>query len=247
MTSTTDIILDAYRESNIISINAAPSTVQQAEAMRRLSSLVTSVYGNDVGENFQDWMVGYEGQRYPNYSWTALRWQYPIPQSRILFNDIISQTIYFPNRPYDRARMQFIDVQGVCGTYPVTLDGNGRLIEGVDSVVMNTDGVNKTWIYDAPNANWFLTDTLALGDEMPFPSDFDDYFIISLAGRLNPRYGRSLNDQSIARLAEMKDQLASTYRQKRAMPAQQGVLRLSDPNQQYFYAGNWRGQWGWMS
>lgn len=246
MTTTTDIILDAYRESNIIAITATPSAAQSAEAMRRLANLVSSVYGDDVGENLQDWMVGYQGQQYPDYSWTPLRWQYPISQSRILFNDIQSQTLYLPRRPDDGARIQFIDVQGVCATYPVTLSANGRLIEGADSITLSTDGVNKTWIYKADIATWVLVETLALDDEMPFPPEFDDYFIIKLAGRMNPRYGRSLDEFSLARLQEMQDNLESKYRQKRSMPAQQGVLRLSDPNQQYFYAGNRRGQWGWM-
>lgn len=246
MTTTTEIILDAYRESNVIPITATPNAAQSAEAMRRLTNLVSAVYGDDVGENLQDWMVGYEGQVYPDYSWTQQRWAYPISNSRILFNDIIAQTLYLPIRPDDGARIQFIDVQGVCGTYNVTLDANGRLIEGVDSILLDTNGVNKTWIYKADIATWVLMEALAIDVEMPFPSEFDDYFIIKLAGRINPRFGRSLDELSLARLAEMQEMLESRYRQKRPMPAQQGVLRLSDPNQQYFYAGNWRGQWGWM-
>lgn len=246
MTSTTVIIQDAFRESNIIGVDDVPTTDQQTEAMRRLSSLVAAVYGYDVGEELADWMVGYQGQMYPNYGWTELKWRWPLENSRILLNMNTEQTLYFPLRPNDGARMQIIDVQGVLATYPVTISANGRLIEGAPTLLLNTDDLNQTWIFNAEQANWVPQEVTLIDEEMPFPSAFDDYFIIKLAARINPRYGRSLDELSIARLQEQQEKLEAKYRQSRQMPAQQGVRRLSDPNQRYFYGGNWRGQFGWM-
>lgn len=247
MTTTTEIIQDAFRESNVIRLGASPTSDMQTEAMSRLNNLISAVYGDDVGENFQDWMVGYEGQINPNYSWTQLQWSYPIINSRILLNHNEAQTLYLPLRPYDGSRIQVIDVQGVLATYNVTLDGNGRNIETTPTITLNTNDLNRTWIFDAEAANWErAAATFAIGDQMPFPTEFDDYFIIKLAGRLNPRYGRSLSEESVGRLAEMQDMLESKYRQRKTMPAQKGVRRLSDPNQRFFFSGNWRGRWGWM-
>lgn len=246
MTTTTEIIKDAFRESNVIGVNATPTTPEQAEAMARLSSLISAVYGDDVGENFDDWMVGYENQYMPNYSWTELQWRHLIPNSRVLLNHTLTQTLWMPPRPYNGSRIRVIDVNSVLDTVSVTLDGNGRLIENAGILNLTTAGLQKTWFFDSDTANWQAIATVAIGDDMPFPPEFDDYFIIKLAGRLNPRYGRSLNEMSIARLAEQQDMLESTYRQKRNMPTQQGVLRTSDPNQRFFYQGNRRGKFGWM-
>lgn len=247
MTTTTEIIKDSFRESNVIRLGATPTSDMQTEALSRLNNLVSAVYGDDVGENYQDWMVGYAGQIYPDYSWTQLQWSYPIINSRILLNHDEAQTLYLPLRPYDGSRIQVIDVQGVLATYNVVLNGNGRNIESAASITLNTNDLNRTWIFDAETADWErAVATLALGDQMPFPAEFDDYFIIKLAGRLNPRYGRSLSEESLGRLAEMQDMLESRYRQRKTMPAQEGVRRLSDPNQRFFYAGNWRGRWGWF-
>lgn len=246
--TTTEIIQSAFRESNVIRLGATPTADMQTEAMSRLNNIISAVYGDDVGENFQDWMVGYEGQVHPDYSWTSLQWSYPIINSRVLLNHNEPQTLYFPLRPYDGSRIQVIDVQGVLATYNVTLDGNGRKIENGPTLLLSSNGLNSTWIFNAETANWEFSfaGALAIDDDMPFPTEFDDYFIIKLAGRLNPRYGRSLSEESVGRLAEMQDMLESKYRQRKTMPAQKGVRRLSDPNQRFFYSGNWRGRWGWM-
>ena len=163
MSTTTEIIEDAFRESNVIRLGASPTDEMNTEAMRRLSNLVSAVYGDDVGENYQDWMVGYAGQINVDYSWTELQWAYPISNSRILLNHTSAQTLYLPLRPYDGSRIQVIDVQGVLATYNVVLDANGRTIEDQASITLSTDNLNSGWIFDAEAANWVLMASLALG------------------------------------------------------------------------------------
>lgn len=248
MTPVSDIITQAFRESNIAALGTAPTTAQSTEAFDRLKSLVASVYGDDVGERLQDWLVGNAGVHWPYMGgWTELRWKYPISNSRIVLDHQSPQTLYWPLDPDNGARMQVIDLTGELATYNVTIDANGRLIEGARTLVLNTNNLNRTWIFDSDKSDWLVLDYITADGEMPFPLEFDDYFIIKLASRINPRYGRSLSDLSIARLGEMQEMLESTYRQKRSMPAPLAVRRLSDPNQRFFDGYNRRGRWGWQS
>lgn len=247
MTPVSDIITQAFRESNIVPIGQAPTTPAQTEAFGRLQSLVAGVYGDDVGERLQDWLVGNAGVHWPYMrGWNELQWRYPIANSRIVLDHTTPQTLYWPLAPDNGARMQIIDLGDVLATYPITIDGNGRLVEGVRNLVLNTAGLNRTWMFNADTSNWVVQELIALDGEMPFPIEFDDYFIIKLAARINPRFGRSLDDITIARLNEMQERLESTYRQTRAMPAPIGVRRLSDPNRTWYNGYSRRGRWGWQ-
>lgn len=245
MTTTSEIIKDAYRESNLIGLGATVTDAQNTEALPRLTSLISGVYGFDLGERLEDWMVGYSGQISPDHIWSETDWVYPIANSRVLLNHTTSQTLYLPLTPDNGARIQVIDVNSVLATYNVVVDGNGRLINGAATETLSTDGLNRVYMFDSDVSGWVTVSGLALGDEMPFPTEFDDYFILKLAGRLNPRYGRSLSDLSLARLGEVKEQLEARYRQKRTMPAQRAVLQISDPNRRLSYADR-PGKFGWM-
>lgn len=247
MTLISAIITDAYRESNLIAAGKIPSDTQITEALTRLSSMIAGVYGYDVGEGLQDWMVGTTNLENPMPGWSDQSWVYPIENSRILLNHSSAQTLYFPDLPENGARMSVIDINSALTTYNVTLNGNGRLIEGATTQVLSTAGLSKAWIYDADSANWRAISALVVTDEMPFPEKFDDYFIIRLAGRINPRYGRSLDTMSIARLQEVTEQLESTYRQTRDMPVPSALRRLRGPNDYgYDNMGARRGRFGWM-
>jgi len=50
-----------------------------------------------------------------------------------------------------------------------------------------------------------------LTDEMPFPSDFDNFFITLLALRLNPRYGRTMDAQSAEIFKSEKRKFVARY------------------------------------
>lgn len=247
MTLISAIITDAYREFNQIALGKTPSDAQNTEALTRLQSLIAGVYGYDVGEGLEDWMVGAAGQADPDVGWMESDWQYPIQNSRILLNHESTQNIYLPVNPDNGARIRFVDVNSALATYPVTVYGNGRLINGAVTSTLNTAG-NRTYVYNADQAEWQFIDDLALDDEMPFPAQFDDYFTIKLASRLSPRYGRSLSDLTLMRLGDQQQQLEATYRQTRPMPAPGAVRRLAGPSSRgYDPDGGRKGRWGWMN
>ena len=246
MTLTASIIRRAYRESNILAAGQEPTPNQQSEGMEELTSLIDAVFGWDVGEELSDWMIGYEGQYRPDIGWDAEDWSHPIPNSRLLLNHNSTQTIYMPAMPTNGSRIAAVDVNSALDTYPVTLNGNGRLIDGSPTALLDVAGTNRTWMYHDDSADWRTVTGLTVTDQMPFPAAFDTYFIIKLATRVNPRFGRSLNDLSLAQLRESQEQLEARYRQTRAMPARGAVRRLTDPQDRTYSDDRRTGRWGWM-
>lgn len=243
------IILDAYRESNLVAEEATLTATQENTGLERLTSLIAGVYGYDAGERLCDWPVGSANwQESDVRGWSELDWKYPIANSRLILNLTSPQTIYLPPTPTDGARIGLVDAGGTLNAQPLTLVGNGRLIEDATSVTVSTNGLVKEWMYRADLANWQAITALDLTDQLPFPAEFDDYFIIKLAARLNPRYGRSLNDLSIMRLNDMREQLSSRYRQERPVSVPTALVNLRGPSDHRYDANaNGRaGRFGWM-
>lgn len=243
MTQTLVIITDAHRESNLIPLTGKPLTEpQQNEGLSLLARLVASVYGYDVGENLTDWPVGTSGLT-GNTGWSSNQWRNVPINSRVALMNTATETLSLPTEPLNGSRVQVIDVNGTLSLYNVTLQGNGRRIDGASKLVLTENNFNKTWIYNSDLAQWVALTELTVDSEMPFPLRFDDYFITKLASRLNPRYGRSLSPETIMRMQEMQLQMESMYRQREDRRANEAVLRLSGDLYRPF-AGRAN---GWMS
>lgn len=132
---------------------------------------------------------------------------------------------------------------------PVTLHGNGYLIEGVDTVTLalNDDTVNRSWLFRADLGNWTKDAPLVAADPLPYPAFADDYFITRLAMRLNPRYGRAADPQTIATQQRAEEQLKAHYAQIIVTAADPAVLALSVQVYNTWLAGGraW-GAYGWQ-
>lgn len=244
MTLVSQIITDAYRETNFIAEGATESATQQADALRRLISIVEGVLGYDAGKKLLDWPIGFASRAEQDVenSWTANDWIWPVQNSRLVLDHTAPQTIYFPPNPDNGARMAIVDPHNKLATFAITLNGNGRTIDGLASA---TPTQYTEWLYNARYADWRTVSTLTANAEMPFDPKFDDFFIIKLAARMSPRYGRSLNDLSLMRLSELAAQMESEYNQTEAMPAPTALQKISTPhvlNQGYV---NRRGRFGW--
>lgn len=92
--------------------------------------------------------------------------------------------------------MGIADPFGRLASVPVSLDANGRTIEGTATITLDQNGMFREWFYRADLGDWVRLTEKADTDEMPFPADFDNFFITLLAIRLNPRYGRAMDEQS---------------------------------------------------
>lgn len=236
MTVVADIIDEAFRESGLITELEHPTPTQSERALSRLQSIVMAAYGYEVGEPLVDWLIGDYETRY-----IANEWQYPIANSRLLLRMTDERTIYFPLQPMNGARMKVIDVLGNLATFPVTLDGQGRLIEGASQLVLNQNSINRTWIYDAEVANWVRVEGIDIDTQMPFPVEFDDYFITTLAMALSPRYSNDVSPMTVARMQDYLGKIRSRYRQTQFTPSELGLLRLT--NDRRYWLGYSFGPW----
>lgn len=220
MTQVIDIITAGLRESNVVAPDQNLTPTETAEALARLQALVLSSVGSEVGYIMEDWNVASatsytrpNGVPIP----TAQTAGFTIkPNSRLIFNLSAVMTITLDPQPQDGQRFSVVDAANTFDTYNLTINPNGRKIEGtVGNITLSTENTSKQWLYRSDIANWVVLDPLTEATEMPFPSDFDDYFIIALAMRLNPRYGRTIDDQSKARFDQQQLQFVNRYTQSR--------------------------------
>lgn len=136
-----------------------------------------------------------DGFNQPGYGWgdgddtdgqgSGHRQHYPPINSRILCKiDSTGHTIWFPQFPYDGARMEIVNI-GM--TEDVTLSANGRFIDaaGTETVTYEPDDLPAQWLYRADIATWVpIGGDLAMTDELPLPPEFDDFFVCGLTCRL---------------------------------------------------------------
>lgn len=232
-TTVQSIILDAYRETNLIPLGTQPTQDQIDEAFRRLSNIVASVLGFEGGEQLTPMPLGQNEINSPRgYPW----WSNELPGNifvptniRIMCNLTAPGTINLHPRPHDGARMGIIDVSQNFDTTGLTIFGNGRSIEGEDQMTYNTVGQVREWFYREDLGNWVTVIPLDENGVMPFPVEFDDMFIIMLATRLNPRYGQALAPASQLALQRSMTLFSARYKQSDTqVPSEDALLYLTN-------------------
>lgn len=232
MTLVSEIITDAYRETDIISINATPTAAELAEGLRLLNRVRLSVIGNEAGENLEEYPIGRNNVDAPSgfpydQDYLYQDWFLPV-NKRAVMNLETPFTLRLHPKPNDGARFGIVDASLNFATNPVTIDGNGRLVDGATSVVLNTNGYSGTWFYSAATATWDLVDaSVLLADVWPFPPEFDSLFVTMLALRINPRHSLQMDPQSLAEYRRVLGQFKARYRQTVWANSELGLRRLS--------------------
>lgn len=227
MTTALAIVTQGYRESNLLAIRGTLTDEQVAEGLERLNALIASVFGFEAGTKLSEWPVGTStGTAEISTSWTRADWQYPPQNVQLLVYSPAEETIFLPPFPDNGARIGVLDVLGQLSAFPITLDGNGKLVDNEFSIQIAIDEFGGEWFYRSDLASWLQLTSLLVDSEMPFPLQFDDLFQTLLAMRLNPRYGRSIDPQTKAILDRSMGQLRAMYRQKREVRAPEAVLRM---------------------
>ncbi len=217
MTLISSIITDAFRESNMLPLGAATPANKLTEALRLYNALITSLYGGLAGEQLNDWPLG-TFNRDPNGNegvlpYTPQQLANPMLNRRLIATNLVAMTVWLDPEPQDGARMGIADPFARLAAFPITINANGRTIEGNPTLVLNANSTLRSWIYRSDVAAWMKINDLVAADENPFPVRFDNMFVIMLAMRLNPRYGRQLDPQSIATLKQNKREFEAFYLQ----------------------------------
>ena len=240
MTLVTDIIRSSLRETNLIPLGVSPTTAQQQEAFELLSTIVSGIPGAEAGENISPLALGQENIDTPNgYPW----WDNELPanvfvraNTRLMLNLTAEGFAFFDPMPHDGARMGVVDCALNLDINPITLFGNGRLIDGDTEVTLNIPGTSREWVYREDIGTWVTVTPLSLSGEMPWPSEFDDMFIIMLALRLNPRYGQVIHPASAETLQKAKSAFSARYSQSwTQMPSEGGLLYLTNIDSRNIY------------
>lgn len=240
MTTVASIINDALRETNLIPLGVPPNQDQLDEGFARLNTIVESVLGNEAGENLNPFPLGQEGINAPKgYPWYAnnLPGNIFVPaNARIMCNLTADGLVNLHPKPHDGARMGVVDVSQNFSEFPLTINGNGRSIEGEESMTYDTDGLIRQWLYREDLGNWVTVLPLDPAGDMPYPPEFDDMFIIRLAYRLNPRYGQVIHPASTEALKHAESQFAARYGQSTTQVQSELALQLTT---------NWNRFWGY--
>lgn len=214
-----DAIKAALREGNLISISATPTDAQNTEGLTLLNGILAATPGWAAGGELAD--LNYGG----TYDESAVTTTYLPADVRLVLNLSAAASLNLHPKPYDGQRLALVDSGNNLATYNLVLSGNGRTIEGAATLTLSTSGSTRQWLYRADLGDWKRLTDLVLADSLPFPSEFDQYFAVLLAMRMNPRYGQELQQGSALWLEQMSNQLEARYRKPRP-PAELGTAGL---------------------
>lgn len=217
MTLISTIITDAYRETNLIARGSTETLSEQTEALRLLGRYIEALFGNEAGDPMIDVLYGRNANvtenLYNNEFELFVDNYYMPPGFRAKLNLSTPKTIKLLPNPENGAIFGIVDASNNLATYPITIDGNGSLIEGVTDLVINTNGYSGSWFYRADKANWQRISNLLATDESPFPTEFDDLLIVGLAMRLDPRNGSGINPLSLEQYRNTLKKFRARYTQ----------------------------------
>lgn len=217
-------ITDAYREGNLTALGDTPKTAEFTEGLSILNRFWTWLRGHQLGEAFQDWQYPPPANQVTVPETLILQsdpalgpyQNLPNQNSRVLATVTAPAIFYFPQNPSDGARMAWVDIGS--SAVQVTLNGNGRLIEGnLTLVVTSATQLNGlSWFYRADLASWQRLPTaagFALTDNLPLPPEYDDLFVIYLSLRLQPRNAQEANAITTELYKQLMARLRAQYRQ----------------------------------
>lgn len=213
MTTAQAIIRQAFRESQILDLNVPPTDDEQAEALTLLQGVVSRRIRPPVLTCWLGAVSSIKQQRgVVLRDFTSFVPHTALPQD-VYLNCIMDNTysVLLPPSPSDGSRLIVIDVGKNFGTFPLTLVGNGNLVDDGVSITLSTSGVGVNLLYRRDLGQWITVTDLGLSQNIPFPTEFDTLFSIDLALRLNPRYGVSMDEITAQIYQDVKSRFNSRY------------------------------------
>ncbi len=229
MTTVSQLITDAYRESNLIAVNSSPTSPEQTEALRLLNRVVKSLFGNEMGDPLDTIPLGKGNTQTPSnvpfYMDDML--DYYVPKNTLLQCNLETPvTVRLDPSPQDGSRLHVVDASGNFATNSLTIYGNGRLIENSTNITVSINGLSRQWFYRNDLGTWVRLSDLELSDESPFPEEFDDLLIGQLSLRIAPRQGVSLSEATGATLQRLEKKFRAKYKQSQEVPSEHALTRL---------------------
>lgn len=230
MTLISEIVTDAYRETNRIAVGRTETVAEQAEGVKLLNRYIRALLGNELGDPLDSYAFGENNidANSKDYERTEEIVRWFVPQNRRLILNLTEakEVNLFPF-PEDGCRFAVADASDNLSTFNLTVKGNGNTIEGNTSIVLNTNGLDAQWFYREDLANWLRVSQLEADDELPFPAEFEDMFVIGLAMRLVGRQGTNLSDASIVIYNRLMTKFKARYKQTQPVPLEEALRRIT--------------------
>lgn len=234
MTTIRQIVIDAFREGGLVQVGLTPEADEFDEGLRKLQTIIASLYGNEGGSPLTSINYGKEGlisafgKADDASEWISA--YFVPPNSRLLVNAEEGYTVYLNPNPADGERVAVVDVAGNFGDRPFIVSGNGRRIEGDTYTILETDLASKQWFYRADLGEWVLVSDLTADSSSPFPPEFDELLITSTAMRLNPRYQTQTAPETMMEWRRAKSQFRARYTQSKKVRSDIALVRLAANN-----------------
>jgi len=234
MTTISQIITDAYRESNLIAVGASPTTAEQTEALRLLNRVVSSLFGNEMGDPLSVLPLGKGNIQTPNsvnlYMDDLLDYYVPA-NTRLQCNLEEETTVNLSPNPRDGERFSVVDASNNLATHNLLVYGNGRLIEDATNIVLDTNGLTRDWFYRDDLGEWVRLSDLTVDNNSPFPTEFDDLLVTRLALRLSPRQGAEFDPGSQVEMTRLEKKFRARYKQSTTVDVEDGLVKLPSRRQ----------------
>lgn len=213
MTTLQTIINGAYRERQVLDIGETPSAAQSAEALTLLQGIIARCIVQKPQSIITLGTPPTTGLKASARDFTPYLSSLAMPHNTYIHANLTAATtIKLPFNAGDGSRLVFVDVGGNFATVPLTLDGNGSLVDAAHSKVLSTNGQRADFMYRRDLAEWRSVSPLTASSTVPFPEEYDDMLVLLLAARILSRYGRALDDVSATLLQDMRARFDAQYR-----------------------------------
>lgn len=152
-----DVMKRAYRKLGGLASGDDPAAEEGADLFMALNGMMRSLLGTVIGPRLspQPMTGSIQAENGGVY------------QATNTFPSVLTA----PPNPKSGSRFGVADTASNFGLYALTVNRNGRLLEGAAAnVVLNTNGAARTWFFNGETANWVREADLAtLDTAFPYP------------------------------------------------------------------------------
>lgn len=222
MATAAETIKLALRKIRVIGRGANPNSAQSADALTELNAYLNELVGFGSSMQWRD-----------VYADSALTIDSTYPAQRILCRHSSALTLTLPegNTSYpiqDGFRVGIVDASGAAATYNITLARNGwKIAASAANATISTNSASVVYMFRADLGDWKLASSLAVGDDLPFPAEFDLGIALLLAHRLSGEYGQRLAESDMYAMMGAKNKLRNRYTPPPIMYPDGAVSNLS--------------------
>ena len=231
MTTARDIVSEALREGGILALGETLEAASLTEGLSRLNTLIRGLLGIELGENLKVYNIGANGLETPEAIDADISYYVStsyVPSNTFLHANLEQDGIVYLNpTPDDGARLAVLDLSNNFATNNLTLDANGKLIEGSATLTLSTNGAKTEWFYRADQGNWVKVLDLEASDPIPFPEEFSELLINGLALRLVHLYGQEVRPETVAAYQSAKSRFRARYLQTKEVMSDIGLQKMT--------------------